>query len=165
MDMYADLQRATREHITQWTHSTREHTTHVNTQHIWTHNTRDHTTHVNTNHTWIVIKVSPTRIVIIVSPDGGAEASLDGSSQSRSQKFTWRRNLIFGFRFHRYGLWGKRVIQTMFFLIFWTKLFWGGSQKLLDFGAGAKKFRCPEPEIWVPVPQPWSQVAVSNGDS
>ena len=41
------------------------------------------------------------------------------------------------------------------FLLFWTKLFW--SQKLLDVGAGAEIFRCPElePEILVPAPQPW----------
>jgi len=33
--------------------------------------------------------------------------------------------------------------------------------KLLDAGAGARKFRClelePDPEIWVPAPQPWSR--------
>jgi len=76
-------------------------------------------------------------------------------SQIRSQ------SLKFGFRIHRDSLWGKRVIQIIqcFFLIFWTKLFWSRSQKLLDVGAGTKKFRCPEldpePEICVPAPQPW----------
>jgi len=36
-------------------------------------------------------------------------------------------------------------------------LFWSLSPKRLDVGAGAKKFRCPEPdpEIWVLAPQTW----------
>jgi len=56
------------------------------------------------------------------------------------------RSLKFGFRFHRYNLWNKRVIQiihnTSFFLFFWIKLFCSWSQKLVDVGTGAKKCRC-----------------------
>jgi len=49
--------------------------------------------------------------------------------------------------------------NTIFFLIFWTILYWNLSQKLQDVGAGAKKLRCPvldpKPPILVPAPQPW----------
>jgi len=70
--------------------------------------------------------------------EAGAQVVLDG----------WGRSLKFGFRFYRYQLWNMRIIQIIqvFILIFWTKLFWSQSQKLVEVGVGAKKFRCPEPE-------------------
>jgi len=36
--------------------------------------------------------------------------------------------------------------NTMFFSVFWTKLFWSRSQKVQDDGTGTKKIRCPELE-------------------
>jgi len=51
--------------------------------------------------------------------------------------------------------WASELDNT-FFSVQWTKSFWGRIQKLLDVGAGAKKFRCLElePEMSVPAPQP-----------
>jgi len=37
--------------------------------------------------------------------------------------------------------------NTMFFSVFWTKLFWSRSQKSQHVGAGAKKIRFPE-QTW-----------------
>jgi len=62
----------------------------------------------------------------------------------------WSQSHKFGFRIHRDSQLGKKIIQIKcFFLIFWTKLFWSRRQKSVDVGAGAKKFRCPELEIWL----------------
>jgi len=67
---------------------------------------------------------------------------------------------------HSSSLWGNRVVQITQCFQFSMEKSWNRSPKLLDVGAGAgaKKFRClePEPVIWVPAPQPWLKHYFTN---
>jgi len=69
---------------------------------------------------------------------GGAGAILDA----------WSRSLKFGFRFHRGSFLGKRLMQIMQYFYHFL------DQIVLEPESKSSRILMPEPEIWVPAPQP-----------